>query len=238
MGMLPQFILDATLFTGQALIGSLAGTRPGLRRLQRQLASARLQFSQRLAAKAAWADQRTLHALFPGLLRESITPSDYIEESLRHVQHLDAFYQLMHFHFGTSLPDDMLTKVDRMSMAHSLEVRAPFLDHRLIELMAGVAKTVKMRRLEAKTVLRETVGRQLPQELLRARKRGFSMPMDAWFRNPSHLEALCDLAGKSQLPMDLEVLHRIASEHRTGNADYGGFLWILMVLLVWFDAFQ
>ena len=65
----------------------------------------------------------------------------------------------MYFHFAVTLPEGMLTKVDRMSMAHPLEMRVPFLDHRPAELMAGVDKQVKMRGYERKSVLRDTVGK-------------------------------------------------------------------------------
>lgn len=237
-GAIPRGMFDALVATAQPVIGAMSRAAFGLRTLQRHLATARMGFCDRLATKASWIDQATLQALFPGLLREAISPRDYIGDSLREVSHLDGYYQLMHFHFNTSLPDDMLTKVDRMSMAHSLEVRAPFLDHRLIELLSGVDKSIKTRGLKAKTVLRETVGRHLPRDILAARKRGFSLPVDDWFRSAESAAALHAAALRSRLPVDLRVLRILIDEHRSRSAHYGGFLWILLVLFTWFDVFE
>src|SRR3974377_95533 len=91
----------------------------------------------------------------------------------------------MYFNLKVSLPDDMLTKVDRMSMAHSLETRVPFLDHRLVEFMATVHRDVKMEGYTRKSVLRNTIGKRLPPALLRAPKRGFSLPLREWFKDRS-----------------------------------------------------
>ncbi len=89
--------------------------------------------------------------------------------------------QLEHWLTRVSLPDDMLAKVDRASMAHSLETRVPFLDHRLVEFLASVAPAVKIARLERKRVLRRSIGRRLPPPLLSAAKRGFGVPLETWF---------------------------------------------------------
>jgi len=234
---LPRGMFNALAAMAQPAIGAISCMSPSMHTLQRHLATARMSFGDRLSAKAARIDQPTLLALFPGLLRDAIAPRDYIEESLRNVSHLDGFYQLMHFNFNLSLPDDMLTKVDRMSMAHSLEVRAPFIDHRLIEFMSGVDKSIKMHGLKSKTVLRQTVGRRLPRKILLARKRGFSLPVDEWFRRPESASILKAAAQSSRLPVDLRVLQSLVDQHRSGTANHGGFLWILLVFFTWFDVF-
>ena len=84
-----------------------------------------------------------------------------------------------------ALPERYLCKVDRCSMAHSLESRVPFLDPRLVELLAEVSPAVKMRGLTRKSILRGTIGRQLPGPLLTAGKRGFDPPMEAWLAQDS-----------------------------------------------------
>lgn len=90
----------------------------------------------------------------------------------------DPFYQQMRLNFYNDLPNDYLVKVDRMSMANSLETRAPFLDYRLIELMAQVHKNIKLKNLQSKSILRNSsIGKNLPTEVLNAKKSGFSLPL-------------------------------------------------------------
>jgi len=135
----------------------------------------------------------------------------------------------MYFNLTVSLPDDMLTKVDRMTMAASLEARVPFLDYRLVELMTGVHKDVKLPGLERKAVLRRTVGRRLPAPLLRASKRGFVVPLRAWFRGGDFTAGL----GAGVLPrhgLSGEAISRLVARHRSGEQDYGNLLWMLLVL--------
>ena len=92
--------------------------------------------------------------------------TDVFVELMRDCPYRDSFYRLMYFNYKVSLPDDMLIKVGRMTMAWSLEARVPFLDYRLVELMSVVHKDVKLPSLTRKTVLRKTVGRKLPDALL------------------------------------------------------------------------
>jgi len=112
-----------------------------------------------------------IKALLAG--RSGVIPiEEYIADVMDRCPYRDPFYRLMHYHLKVSLPDRMLVKVDRMSMAHSLEVRTPFLDHRLIELLAQTHKDVKMRGCERKSILLHTIARELPPALRRAPKKG------------------------------------------------------------------
>ena len=115
---------------------------------------------------------------------------DVLADLMRDCPYQDSFYRLMYFNYKVSLPDDMLTKVDRMTMASSLEARVPFLDYRLVELMSGVHKSVKLDGLTRKAVLRKTVGRKLPEALLAGSKRGFVTPLRSWFRQGDFAETL------------------------------------------------
>jgi len=123
----------------------------------------------------------------------------------------------------------MLTKVDRMTMAWSLEARVPFLDHRLVELMSVVHKDVKLPGLTRKAVLRQTIGRKLPRALLAAGKRGFTPPLRTWFRQGD----LADGGVKRTVAMaglSGSVIEQILAEQRAGQRDHGDLLWMLMVL--------
>lgn len=219
----------------RALESSLAGAaaltrgriRYGLNRYERMFRTATYPFAERLLAKTAWLDRGSRAAVLGGVHATPV--EDVVADLMKDCPWKDSFYRLMYFNFKISLPDDMLTKVDRMTMASSLEARVPFLDYRLVELMAGVHKDVKVRGLERKSVLRRTVGRRLPRPLLRASKRGFVVPLRSWFRN-SNFTAPLDGRTLSNWGLSGEALQTIVNRHRGGEQDYGNLIWMLLVL--------
>jgi asparagine synthase (glutamine-hydrolysing) len=97
------------------------------------------------------------------------------ESALSLVQYLD---------IKTYLPGDILTKVDRASMAHALEVRVPLLDHKLVEWMAGLQPDMKLRGREGKYIFKKSLEQYLPDDILYRPKMGFSVPLDTWFKGP------------------------------------------------------
>jgi len=105
----------------------------------------------------------------------------FIEETLTPVSQRDHMTQMNHWLFRSYLGDAMLCKVDRASMAHGLEVRAPFLDHRLVEFLASVSMSIKLRGFTTKSLLRKAFGQRIVPEALRARKSGFNLPFGLFF---------------------------------------------------------
>ena len=95
------------------------------------------------------------------------------------------FYKMMYVNFKHDLPNDSLVKVDRMSMANSLEARVTFLDYRLIEFMIHVDKDIKLQGWELKSILRNTIAKKLPPSVLSAPKKGFGIPLREWFKEDS-----------------------------------------------------
>lgn len=161
---------------------------------------------------------------------ENVYPVEqYLGDFMKKCTYKDPFYQLMYLNFKLSLPDDMLTKVDRMSMAYSLETRSPFLDFRLIEYMVNVHKDIKMKNYERKTVLRNSIGLKLPKQLLTASKKGFSVPLLDWFKEYSFTERLNEL--KESIPfLDEEIITRISKTNKKENKELGNFIWMLFIL--------
>ena len=133
-------------------------------------------------------------------------------------------------------PEDCLTKVDRMSMAWSLEARVPFLDHTLVEFAAGIPPNLKLRGLTSKYLLRETMRGILPSSLLQRGKRGFSIPLAAWLRGPLH-DPLCDALLGERLRrrgwLRPEVIERMIHQHTSGERDHAHRLWALLALESW-----
>ena len=131
------------------------------------------------------------------------------------------------------LPGDILTKVDRTSMAVSLEAREPLLDHRLIEFAAQLPQRQRIRGAQGKWLLKHTMERYLPEDILYRPKQGFVTPISDWFRGPlaADARAICSNSGLSARGWFAEgSLRRIADDHIAGKADNGRILWQLLML--------
>ncbi len=149
-------------------------------RIARVLALAGSPFVERLEAKQSGVDPAVRRALLAG--QKYWPVGELMRDILAPVAHQDTFGQLNYWLLKVSLPDDMLTKVDRAAMATALETRVPFLDHRLVELMAHVHMDIKLKGLTRKHILRATAGKKLPPSLLRQKKRGFGVPLEHWLQ--------------------------------------------------------
>ena len=134
------------------------------------------------------------------------------------------------------LPDDILYKVDRMSMAHSLEVRPPFLDPRIVDFAAELPGDFKLRRSQSKYVLRRLMKGKLPASVLRRPKIGFDIPIHDWFRGalrPFLLDTLSEDAVRASKLFHWPAVERLVHEHLTRKTNWGYHLWGLMTLLIW-----
>jgi asparagine synthase (glutamine-hydrolysing) len=131
------------------------------------------------------------------------------------------------------LPGDILTKVDRTSMAVSLEAREPLLDHRLIEFAAKLPPRHRLRGGTGKWLMKKSLEDFLPREILYRRKMGFVTPVSAWFRGPlaGQAAAVAHSPVFAQLGwFDPTAMARIAADHRAGKAEHGRLLWQLLML--------
>jgi asparagine synthase (glutamine-hydrolysing) len=138
------------------------------------------------------------------------------------------------------LPDDLLVKMDIASMAHSLEVRSPFLDHRVMEFAASLPPRLKLRGLTPKYLVRRLMKGVLPEAILRRKKMGFGVPIDHWFRHELREMAHDVLLGERSRTRGYfrpEVVRRYLDEHGAGRAHHHFRLWSLLVLELWHRAF-
>lgn len=134
-------------------------------------------------------------------------------------------------HFGSILPDDFLVKVDRASMAHSLEVRAPFLDHRLIEFAFGqIPSDWKVQGNESRRLQRLLAKQWLPPDLDINRKQGFSIPINEWLRNDGERGLMARMEGLPDV-INLDEVRRLVRGHLAGRAN-GGRLFALIMLAI------
>jgi asparagine synthase (glutamine-hydrolysing) len=136
------------------------------------------------------------------------------------------------------LPELLLMRVDKMTMATSVEARVPFLDHHLVEYAAGVPRALKVEGRSGKHVLKRALEQVLPRDLLYRRKRGFGAPVEGWFRGAS-ADALqsrvMDSALRRRDLLDYRFVARLFDEHRRGAREWGFHLWALLNLSLWYE---
>jgi len=136
----------------------------------------------------------------------------------------------------TYLPCDLLHKVDTASMAVGLECRQPLLDHRVVELAAGMPLSLKLRGFTSKWILRRAMGPKLPRQVLRRPKMGFGVPLDHWFRRQLKdltREVLLDNSTLARGYFRREAVERLIDEHQQSRFDHSARLWALLVLEYW-----
>jgi asparagine synthase (glutamine-hydrolysing) len=148
----------------------------------------------------------------------------------------DPLKMIQYLDFKTYLPGDILTKVDRASMAHSLEVRTPFLDYELVEWVASLPSAIKLKGGEGKHILKRSLEPLLPREVLYRNKMGFAVPLDVWFRGSLRDHIAETVRGRRLAESGLfnpATLARIVADHQSGRRDHSAILWSLLM----FDGF-
>jgi asparagine synthase (glutamine-hydrolysing) len=146
-----------------------------------------------------------------------------VKSGLPLIQYLD---------FKTYLPGDILTKVDRASMAHSLEVRVPILDHTFVEWVAGIPATSKLQGREGKVCFKKALEPLLPKEILYRDKMGFGVPISSWFRGPLKdllRNALLDGRLNETGIFDRQAIQQLVDEHQSGAREHSAVLWAMLM---------
>jgi asparagine synthase (glutamine-hydrolysing) len=233
---------DAAGGLGQPLM-RLGGTLlPGARgwRLRRIAERAALPFPRDYIAMVALSGRDDL----AGMLRPDLVPDDpqgIIADRFPVPRDpSDPLGALCAGDIGSYLLDDVLVKVDRMSMAASIEARAPLLDHRIAEFAAGLPSRVKVRDGRGKWILREVARRLLPAASLDKPKQGFAIPLSQWLRGPLRPMA-SDLLNSTRFRQrglfDAAGASRMLDAHLSGAADHGEHLWLLLSFECWAARF-
>ena len=148
----------------------------------------------------------------------------------------DVVTTLQHADQKTYLPDDILVKVDRMSMQNSLEVRPPFLDHRVVEFANRCPPELKLRAGVGKALLKDVMVDRVPAKVLHRRKMGFGLPIKHWFRgqmDPVAREHLLDPASRVAGVFERSSIQRVLDGHQLGMRDLSRKIWSLLVFEHW-----
>ena len=165
----------------------------------------------------------------------------YFRPHLGAVQGRSPLTQMLYLNAKTYLPDDLLVKMDRMTMAHGLEARSPFLDRALMEFAAVLPDRFKLRGLTTKWLLREAFRGAVPAPILRRGKMGFGVPLATWFRGELRepLRALLlEPTARFRRYLAAEHVHRLVDDHLAGRANLEHPLWLLLTFEVWLRSLR
>jgi asparagine synthase (glutamine-hydrolysing) len=175
----------------------------------------------------------------PGeILRDGIEPGTLLTSAPALPEEMSFVERMMWLDSRTYLPDDIMVKVDRASMAVSLESRAPFLDHRVVELAWRLPLALKLRAGQGKWALRAILDRYIPRELVERPKMGFGVPIDSWLRGPlkSWAESLLDpVRLQADRLFNGDRVWRRWQEHQSGRQNRQYPLWNLLMFQAWLD---
>jgi len=216
----------------------LAPHSPFFEKMRRFSADAAMPLHQVFRRRETCFDAHARATLYNDALRERVAASavDRFQEHADAAGDLSDEDRMLYQDTVMYLPGDILTKVDRMSMANSLEVRAPLLDHRMVEFAATLPFRLKYRGRTSKLVPKRAMGPLLPRELLAQRKRGFSIPIQRWFRKElrSHFQELVlgdDARCRNYLNRD--TIRTLFDAHDAGKEHYGHHLWAILMFEHW-----
>jgi asparagine synthase (glutamine-hydrolysing) len=226
-----------------------AGTRPSARRLIGLLGKRGQMLSAALATEArdAFVYERGLRdcrtRLYePGALLQlaRVDPDEHYHEAWLRADGPTDADRVLSAELTTYLPDQLLTKMDVSTMAHSLEARSPLLDRRLLEFTATIPIEQLMQGWSTKYVLKRLAERYVPHEVIYRRKQGFVMPVSSWLRSdlaPLTRSFLESLSGPRRGLFRRETVMTMLDEHLGRRADWGQQLWTLIVLEIWYQLF-
>jgi asparagine synthase (glutamine-hydrolysing) len=190
----------------------------------------------------AWKEifSRELQAALLGSRDPGWDPVDLYRERYAETAGAETLARLQDVDLGIYLVDDLLVKTDRSSMAHSLELRVPFLDNEVAAAALGLATPLKVHGLAKKRLLRQALAPLLPKEVLRGPKQGFSIPVAAWLRGPLQPFARETLSAETlsrQGWLDPATVTAQLDAHCAGREDHSRRLWGLIAFTLWFDRY-
>ena len=163
------------------------------------------------------------------------SPFEHTRKYWNRLNGADHLTRMLYTDLKTSLPGGIMVKVDRMTMAHSIEVRAPFLDYEVIEFAARLPSSWKIKRLKKKYILKKVFSRILPQYILNRKKQGFTVPLDIWFRNDLKKFTADSILNKERMGQyfSMPQICSLWGNYQTGRSNHTELIWTLLSFALW-----
>jgi asparagine synthase (glutamine-hydrolysing) len=234
---IPRFFSGFGLLSpiGKAIAGG--PPKSGITRIGRFLSLADKTAAERYQRLMQIFDDATIHELVPHSPCGIHHGIELLFEDLKK-RGFDDVQSALAVDRATYLPNDLLTKVDRCSMRHGLEVRSPFMDHELVEFAAGLT-TDQLLRGGPKRMLREAFAADLPAWVFKRKKMGFAVPIGDWFRGPLRgmlRDTLFSAHAFGRSHFDMKVVERLVDEHESKRIDHSQRLYALLMLELWWNT--
>jgi len=217
-----------------------------INRSKRFIEGTRLPKNLRHARWMSFLQPEEKNLLYADIMKRNLVNEDpykfiyhYFNEAAFNNSH-DGLNQQLYVDLKTYLVDDILVKVDRMSMATSLETRVPFLDYRFIEFISSIPGDLKLKGIKTKWILKQSMVDILPKEILFRGKEGFSIPIKNWLQNelkPMMMDVLSPDRIKREGYFNFEYIERLKNEHLKGIENHSHRIWALMMFEMWQDKF-
>ncbi len=172
---------------------------------------------------------------------EKINSLDFVLKKFEESGTEDLLEQLLYVDINSYLPEDLLVKMDIATMANSLEARVPFLDHKFMELVAGIPSHLKIKGSMTKFILKKAFSDLLPEAILKRKKMGFGVPVSRWFKKELKeyvYEILMDSRTLNRGYFRREGIERLLDEHIASRYDHSAKIWALLILEIWFRVFM
>ena len=166
---------------------------------------------------------------------------DFLSEKYEEIETDNLLDKLLYLDINSYLPEDLLVKMDIATMANSLEARVPFLDHKLMEVVAGIPSHFKLKGSISKFILKKTFSDFLPEAVLKRKKMGFGVPISRWIKNELRdyvYEVLLDRKTLNRGYFKKEGIERLLEEHIASRYDHSAKIWALLFLEIWFRIFM
>jgi asparagine synthase (glutamine-hydrolysing) len=165
---------------------------------------------------------------------------DFLHQQFRALTARDSLNRILEMEWNTQLPDQVLAFVDFLSMAHSVEIRSPFLDYRVVEFVATIPSSMKIRNGNVKDILKKTVEPLLPEGITERPKEGFVLPIFDWmvekFKDYS-MEILSEKRLRKHNLLNIDIVRDILHGYYSGNRRNAGKVWNLMMFQIWWDTY-
>lgn len=171
---------------------------------------------------------------------DGVTTDGVIAEQLARTDARDPLHRMLYLDTKLWLPDDLLARGDKTSMAASIEARVPLLDHKLVEFAASLPSNMKLKGLTRKYLLKKVARTWLPNEIIDRKKQGFPIPMSLWFRDEARGFVRDTLANDTLRRRGLfnpDFVEGLLDEHEAGFADHGSLIWGLLSVELWYRVF-
>jgi asparagine synthase (glutamine-hydrolysing) len=182
--------------------------------------------------------QHLVNSKYQALLKTYENPVQIADKFYRHTEHLDPVSRMQYIDLNLWMPGDILMKADKMTMAHSLELRVPFLDKELFELTRKIPVDQRIANGTTKYVLRKAMEGVVPDFILNRPKLGFPVPMRTWMKQEegTRIVEQIEAAGLGDY-INIDEVHAMLKKHKAGEGDYARKIWALYIFALWHDTY-